>query len=101
MSPVEEKIRSKEKDHAALSIKSAEKISRSALIAVYYYYYNALHENQKGMEQDLDQFWISFTSEINEILAAAYYLPMSEKNIGDVLTVLAAYIIQLENSSTE
>ena len=74
----------------ALSVNSPEKMSRTAMITAYYYYFNKMNEIFPAW--DIGDFWLVFTEELNSKLKEAYYPPMSAKNIFDVLTVISSYI---------
>lgn len=73
----------------ALAVDSPKKMSRTAFITAYYYYFNKRNE---GSSWDISGFWEAFTEEINSELVEAGYYPMNSKNILDVLTVISSYI---------
>ena len=74
----------------ALSVDSPGKMSRTAMITAYYYYFNKM--NERCLAWDIGDFWLVFTEELNGKLKEAYYPLMSTKNIFDVLTVISSYI---------
>lgn len=74
----------------ALAVDSPEGMTRTALVTAFYYYFNESNENRCW--DDPSAFVDDFTSEINEKLEAAYYEPISCKNIFDVLTIVSSYI---------
>lgn len=76
----------------ALFVSSAEEITRTSMIVAYYYYYNALHENDNRERwQSFEEVFNSFKQDIDIRLEAAYYQPLSSKNIFDVLVTFSSY----------
>ncbi len=76
----------------ALYVSSANAVTRTSLIVAYYYYYNALHE-EDGNDQwkNFEEVFNNFKKDIDAKLEAAYYQPLSGKNIFDVLVVFSSY----------
>lgn len=75
----------------ALYVSSANAVTRTSII-VAYYYYNALHEydgNDKW--KNFEEVFNNFKKDIDSKLEAAYYQPLSGKNIFDVLVVFSSY----------
>lgn len=76
----------------ALYVKSADAITRTSLIVAYYYYYNALHENDSGERwKSFEELFNDFSRGINRILDLANYQRISGKSIFDVLIVFSSY----------
>ncbi len=81
-----------QKKQTALSVSSAKEITRTSLIVAFYYYYNAVHENDSVSEwKRFEEVFLSYERALNPILAAANYQPLSGKNIFDVLVVFSSY----------
>ena len=76
----------------ALYVPSANSVTRTSMIVAYYYYYNALHEDD-GIDKwkSFEEVFNSFKKDIDSKLEAAYYQPLSGKNIFDVLVVFSSY----------
>ncbi|MCI8482999.1 MAG: hypothetical protein HFH41_01510 [Lachnospiraceae bacterium] len=71
---------------------STRKVTRTSLIVAYYYYYNALHENDgRGKWRSFGELFGNFKRGIDEKLEQAYYQPLSGKNLFDVLVVFSSY----------
>lgn len=76
----------------ALFVPSAGSMTRTSLIVAWYYYYNALHENDgKGKWKNFEELFNNFKKGIDVRLETAYYQPLSGKNIFDVLVVFSSY----------
>lgn len=76
----------------ALYVSSADTVTRTSLIVAYYYYYNALHEDDgKDKWKNFEEVFNNFKKDIDSKLEAAYYQPLSGKNIFDVLVVFSSY----------
>ncbi len=75
-----------------LSVTKPEAVTRTSIIVAYYYYYNALHENDtRDKCRNFKEVFKDFESGLDEILRAAYYQPITGKNIFDVLTAFSSY----------
>lgn len=76
----------------ALSVPNARRMTRASMIVAYYYYYNALRERsrQEGLGS-FRRFYQDFTEDLDLYLMDSNYLPMSSKNIFDVLVAFSAY----------
>ena len=76
----------------ALYVPSANSVTRTSMIVAYYYYYNALHEDD-GIDKwkSFEEVFNNFKKDIDSKLEAAYYQPLSGKNIFDVLVVFSSY----------
>ena len=76
----------------ALFVESPEAVTRTSMIVAYYYYYNALHENDKGDRwKSFEEVFTNFEKTINARLEGAYYQPLSGKNIFDVIVTFSSY----------
>lgn len=76
----------------ALSVPSAKRMTRSSMIVAYYYYYNAFREKSRSERlKSFRSFYEDFTEELNDYLMDSNYLPMSSKNIFDVLVAFSAF----------
>lgn len=76
----------------ALYVSSASAVTRTSMIVAYYYYYNALHENDGNDKwKNFEELFNNFKKDIDRKLEAAYYQPLSGKNIFDVLVVFSSY----------
>ena len=76
----------------ALSVSSADKVTRTKIIVAYYYYYNELHGQDE--EEDLKSFqelYDDFAYGVDEKLKEAYYQPLNSKNLFDVLIAFSSY----------
>lgn len=76
----------------ALDVHSDKEITRTSLIVAYYYFFNALHEND-GREKwrCFSEVFNSFKMGIDKKLEASYYQPLSGRNIFDVLVTFSSY----------
>ena len=75
-----------------LSVTKPEAVTRTSIIVAYYYYYNALHENDtRDKCRNFKEVFKDFEGGLDEILRAAYYQPLSGKNIFDVLAAFSSY----------
>lgn len=76
----------------ALYVSSASTVTRTSMIVAYYYYYNALHEDDGNDKwKSFEEVFNNFKKDIDHKLKAAYYQPLSGKNIFDVLVVFSSY----------
>ena len=76
----------------ALSVSSAKEITRTSLIVAFYYYYNALHENDSISEwKRFEEVFRNYETALNPVLDSANYQRLSGKNIFDVLVVFSSY----------
>lgn len=76
----------------ALYVSSANTVTRTSMIVAYYYYYNALHEDDGNDKwKNFEEVFNNFKKDIDSKLEAAYYQPLSGKNIFDVLVVFSSY----------
>lgn len=76
----------------ALYVSSPETITRTSMIVAYYYYYNAMHENDGNDKwKSFEEVFNSFQNDIKPKLEAAHYQPLSGKNIFDVLVTFSSY----------
>jgi len=79
----------------ALFISDASAMTRTSLIVAYYYYYNAFYENDPRFKwMSFEEVYNHFKQHIDEKLAAAYYQPLSGRNIFDVMIAFSAYAYQ-------
>lgn len=76
----------------AMFIPSAEYMTRTAMIVSYYYYFNAVHEDD-GIDKwkNFGELFAGFKAGIDEKLTKAHYQPLSGRNIFDVLVVFSSY----------
>ena len=76
----------------ALYVTSPETITRTSLLVAYYYYYNAVHENDGNDKwKNFEEVFNSFQNDINPKLEGANYQPLSGKNIFDVVLTFSSY----------
>ena len=75
--------------HTSNSLDSLS-ITRTDLIASYYYYYNLMNTSEKTFNET----FYDFKESIKSYLEQAHYQPISKKNIFDVLVILSAYSYQ-------
>lgn len=76
----------------ALYVSSANAVTRTSMIVAYYYYYNALHEDDGNDKwKNFEEVFNNFKKDIDPKLEAAYYQPLSGKNIFDVLVAFSSY----------
>ena len=76
----------------ALYVSSANAVTRTSMIVAYYYYYNALHEDDGNDKwKSFEEVFNNFKKDIDLKLEAAFYQPLSGKNIFDVLVVFSSY----------
>ena len=76
-------------NHTSNSLDSLS-ITRTDLIASYYYYYNLMNTSEKTFNET----FYDFKESIKSYLEQAHYQPISKKNIFDVLVILSAYSYQ-------
>ncbi len=77
-----------------LDIPDCSKVTRTAMITAYYYYYNAKYENTKEKKEKLKNFkelYLHFSKGLNKVLEASYYQPLNFRNIFDVAVVFSSY----------
>ena len=76
----------------ALYVSSPDVVTRTSMIVAYYYYYNAVHENDADDRwKNFEEVFNNFKRDIDPKLEAAYYQPLSGKNIFDVLVAFSSY----------
>ena len=76
----------------ALYVESPAAVTRTSMIVAYYYYYNAVHENDADDRwKNFEEVFNNFKRDIDPKLEAAYYQPLSGKNIFDVLVTFSSY----------
>ncbi len=76
----------------ALSVLSSDEVTRTSMIVAYYYYYNAVHENDSiDKLKNFEEVFNNFKRGIDPKLEAAYYQPFSCRNIFDVLVAFSSY----------
>ncbi len=76
----------------ALDVTSPNAVTRTSMIVAYYYYYNAIHEDDGNDKwKSFEEVFNNFKKDIDPKLEAAYYQPLSGKNIFDVLVVFSSY----------
>lgn len=79
-------------NRGALEISSPSSITRTSIIVAFYYYYNALHEDEDNSKwKSFEEVFKDFKRNVDERLEASYYQPLSGKNIFDVLVVFSSY----------
>ena len=71
----------------ALHVESPDAVTRTSMIVAYYYFYNAVHENDVGDRwKNFEEVFNNFKMDIDPKLAA-----LSGKNIFDVLVAFSSY----------
>lgn len=76
----------------ALYVPGPDAVTRTSMIVAYYYYYNAMHENDTNDRwKSFEEVFNNFKRDIDPKLEAAYYQPLSGKNIFDVLVTFSSY----------
>ncbi len=76
----------------ALYVSSPNAVTRTSMIVAYYYYYNAVHENDGNDKwKNFEEVFNSFKNDIDPKLEAANYQSLSGKNIFDVLVTFSSY----------
>lgn len=76
----------------ALFVSSANEIIRTSIIVAFYYYYNALHENDGNTQwKNFEELFKDFKREVDVYLLNANYQALSGKNIFDVLVTFSSY----------
>lgn len=71
---------------------SARNVTRTSVLVAYYYYYNALHEQDDHAQwKSFTELFNSFKNEADVYLKDAGYQELSAKNILDVLVVFSSY----------
>ncbi|MCD7708765.1 MAG: hypothetical protein LUI02_02695, partial [Clostridiales bacterium] len=71
---------------------TADAVTRTSMIVAYYYYYNAYYEGKHNDKwKNFREVFNDFKEGIDPKLEAAYYQPLSGKNIFDVLVVFSSY----------
>lgn len=76
-------------DKKKASAASSDKVTRTSIIVAYYYYFNIKHEGEKGW--NFKKVFESYKKDLNKILERAYYQPLSEKSILDVIAAFSSY----------
>lgn len=74
---------------------TSEKITRTAVITAYYYYYNAMNRS-KSIKKSFVDVWSDYTNSIkglNALLTEAHYQPISERNIFDIAVIFSSYAL--------
>lgn len=74
-------------------------VTRCSIIAAYYYYYNAVHEdchvNQGAVSADrwknFDELFRDFQNKVNPYLEKSYYQSLDGRNLFDILVVFSSY----------
>lgn len=79
-----------------LSITEAEKMTRTALITAYYYWYNNFNniDETTGAEKafvDVMDDYTDFTTGLNSMLEASGYQPINDRNIFDLAVIFSSY----------
>ena len=88
----QERIDPSRKKTKALYVPSPEKVTRTSLMVAYYYYFNALHEDDGNYKwKSFKEVYNSFQDDIDPRLDAANYQRLSGKNIFDVLLTFSSY----------
>ena len=80
-----------EGDTSALAVSGPEKVTRTSILAAYYYLYNAMIENELGSWKNFKELFDDFSDGVNPYLEEAYYQPVSAKNIFDVMLIFSSY----------
>ena len=76
----------------ALFVSSAKEVTRTSIIVAFYYYYNALHENDGNAKwKNFEELFVDFKREVDVYLLNADYQALSGKNIFDVLVTFSSY----------
>lgn len=76
----------------ALFVSSAKEVTRTSIIVAFYYYYNALHENDVNAQwKNFEELFKDFKREVDVYLLNANYQALSGKNIFDVLVTFSSY----------
>lgn len=76
----------------ALFVSSANEVTRTSIIVAFYYYYNALHENDGNAQwKNFEELFKDFKREVDVYLLNANYQALSGKNIIDVLVTFSSY----------
>ncbi len=76
-----------------MKVEKAEKMTRTALITAYYYWYNIINEHNETEKNFIDVM-ADYTNPViglNSYLAEAGYQPISEKNIFDMAVIFSSY----------
>lgn len=76
----------------ALFVPSANEVTRTSIIVAFYYYYNALHENDGNAQwKNFEELFKDFKREVDLYLLNANYQALSGKNIFDILVTFSSY----------
>lgn len=76
----------------ALFVSSANEVTRTSIIVAFYYYYNALHENDGNAQwKNFEELFKDFKRGVDVYLLNANYQALSGKNIFDVLVTFSSY----------
>lgn len=78
----------------ALNVSSPREVTRAAIVTAYYYYYNASYQLSDSSDDEhltLAEVARQFEAGLNTRLKAAYYQPVSSKNIMDMAMIVSAY----------
>lgn len=76
----------------AFNIKNPSQITRTVILTVYYYYFNALHENDsKGIWDSFETLYNTFKAGVDPVLQRAGYQLLNGRNIFDLLITFSSY----------
>lgn len=71
---------------------TADTMNRTSLIAACYYRFNARHLNNMGSQWcSFQEVYDNFKLEVDEVLEAAHYQPLSDRNFFDVAVAFSSY----------
>lgn len=76
-----------------MSVSRAEDMTRTALIAAFYYRYNQLNENRGSNKSFVDVMddYTDSTTGLNSMLEASGYQPINDRNIFDLAVIFSSY----------
>lgn len=76
----------------ALFISSPSEVTRAAMVTTYYYYFNAVHENDDvDGSISFEDLFTDFKEGIDPFLERAHYNPFSGRDLFDVITAFSSY----------
>ena len=74
----------------AIAATGPEDVTRTSIIAAYYYLYNAMNETDEDIK-NFEEMCNDFSKGVNEYLEEAYYQPFNVKNILDMMIVFSSF----------
>lgn len=86
-------------DNSLLEVNSPDKITRTAILVAYYYYFNSFFDGKDNYPRSFAETYAAYLGDkvygklkdVNKFLTEAYYQPINNKNLFDVLLVFSSF----------